>query len=85
MATAHGAGLMLAPALIPLCAGNPVLGRETLLLSVAAVAVHTLAALTVTGVVALLVYVGSASQSCGTAGSTSICYGRARWLQRVSC
>src|SRR5690242_8166634 len=47
MATAHGAGLMLAPALIPLCAGNPVLGRETLLLSVAAVAVHTLAALTV--------------------------------------
>ena len=56
MATAHGAGLMLVPALLPLCATMPAIGAGSLLLSVAAVAVHTTATLLVTGIVSLLVY-----------------------------
>jgi hypothetical protein len=56
MATAHGAGLMLVPALIPLCAGMPILGEASLRLSLLAVGVHTLATLGVTGLVAVLVY-----------------------------
>ena len=56
MATAHGAGLMLVPPLMPLCAGGPVLGERTLLVSLAAVGVHTLATLVVTGLIALVVY-----------------------------
>jgi hypothetical protein len=60
MATAHGAGLMLLPALVPLCANFPAVGRDTLFLSLAAVAIHTLTMLAVTGTVALVVhdYVG---------------------------
>lgn len=60
MATAHGAGLMLLPALMPLClAGSPMAeitatGSASVVL--AAVAVHTLAMLAVTGLVAVLVY-----------------------------
>ena len=56
MSTAHGAGLMLVPALIPLCiAGAP--GRESiasgpLMLALAAVGVHTAAMLAVTGLIA---------------------------------
>lgn len=56
MATAHGAGLMLLPALLPLCAGLPAGGRGPLLTSLAAVAVHTLTTLAVTGLVALAVH-----------------------------
>jgi hypothetical protein len=56
MATAHGAGLMLVPALIPLCAGMPIIGEASLWLSLAAVGVHTAATLAVTGLVAILVY-----------------------------
>jgi len=56
MATAHGAGLMLMPALVPLCAGLPALGGESVAVLLAAVAVHTLATLLVTGLVALVVY-----------------------------
>jgi hypothetical protein len=56
MATAHGAGLMLVPALVPLCASMPIIGGGSLLVSLAAVAVHTLAMLTVTGLVALVVH-----------------------------
>ncbi len=56
MATAHGAGLMLVPALVPLCASMPIIGGGSLLVSLAAVAVHTLAMLTVTGLVALAVH-----------------------------
>ena len=56
MATAHGAGLMLVPALIPLCMGNAP-ARETttsdaLLLALAAMGVHTAAMLAVTGLLA---------------------------------
>jgi hypothetical protein len=61
MATAHGAGLMLVPALMPLCAmptigGGSAIGGGALMISLGAVAVHTLAMLAVTGVVALVVH-----------------------------
>jgi hypothetical protein len=56
MATAHGAGLMLVPALIPLCGTAPSVGASPLALSLAATVVHTAAMLLVTGTVAVLVY-----------------------------
>jgi hypothetical protein len=56
MATAHGAGLMLVPALMPLCAGLPTIGGGSLMISLGAVAVHTLAMLAVTALVALVVH-----------------------------
>jgi hypothetical protein len=56
MATAHGAGLMLVPALVPLClAGTPareITASGSLLLALAAVGVHTAAMLVTTGVIA---------------------------------
>lgn len=56
MATTHGAGLMLVPALVPLCLGdNPareITASGSLLLALAAVGVHTAAMLVVTGVIA---------------------------------
>ena len=53
---AHGAGLMLVPALIPLCIGDAP-GRQStasgsLMLALVAVGVHTAAMLTVTGLIA---------------------------------
>jgi hypothetical protein len=60
MATGHGAGLMLAPIVIPLCvsapsaAGNVTAGSVPMAL--AAVAVHTSAMLAVTAAIAGLVY-----------------------------
>ena len=62
MATAHGAGLMLVPALLPLgIAGTPVLHHDhaigsSLPMALAAIGIHTLAMLTVTGVIAVVVY-----------------------------
>jgi hypothetical protein len=60
MASAHGAGLMLVPILVPLAgsgghAGHAMPG-SSLTAALAAVAVHTLAMLAVTAVVALIVY-----------------------------
>lgn len=56
MSTAHGAGLMLVPALIPLCAGDASVLEMTrsglLTLALAALGVHTAAMLAVTGMVA---------------------------------
>ncbi|RZL89249.1 MAG: hypothetical protein EOP82_20365 [Variovorax sp.] len=56
MATAHGAGLMLVPALVPLCfAGDPareITASGSLVLALAAVGVHTAAMLATTGVIA---------------------------------
>jgi hypothetical protein len=56
MSTAHGAGLMLVPALIPLCAGEPsalqMAGSGPLALALAAVGLHMAAMLTVTALVA---------------------------------
>ncbi len=56
MSTAHGAGLMLVPALIPLCMGDAPARESTasgsLTLALAAVCVHTAATLAVTGAIA---------------------------------
>jgi hypothetical protein len=55
MSTAHGAGLMLVPALVPLCAGDAsaleMTGSSPLMLALAALGVHTAAMLTVTGLI----------------------------------
>lgn len=56
MATAHGAGLMLVPVLIPLCGVTMAHLSGSLLVSLAAVGLHTLTTLLVTGAIALLVY-----------------------------
>jgi hypothetical protein len=60
MATAHGAGLMLVPVLIPLClAAAPaqeLTAAGSLPVALAAVGAHTLAMLATTGVIALAVY-----------------------------
>lgn len=66
MATAHGAGLMLVPALAPLClTDNPareIAASGSLVLAGAAVGVHTAAMLVTTGVVATGVCRGVAMQ-----------------------
>lgn len=60
MASAHGAGLMLVPVLIPLCLaaapGGELTAGGSLGISLAAVAVHTLAMLVVTAAIAAVVY-----------------------------
>jgi hypothetical protein len=56
MSTAHGAGLMLVPALIPLCVGDTsargISATGSLTLALAAIGLHTAAMLAVTGVIA---------------------------------
>jgi hypothetical protein len=60
MATAHGAGLMILPAMIPLCLTASPAGElsapSSAAMALAAVAVHTAAMLMVTGAVAIIVY-----------------------------
>ena len=60
MATAHVAGLMLLPAVVPLClASTPareITASGSLTVSLAAIGVHTLAMLSVTGLIAVVVY-----------------------------
>ncbi len=56
MASAHGAGLMLVPALLPLCVGARLSSSGSLLRALASVGVHTLALLAVTGLIALVVH-----------------------------
>jgi hypothetical protein len=60
MASAHGAGLMLVPVLIPLClAASPAGGLSaaaSVPVALAAVGVHTLAMLATTGAIAVAVY-----------------------------
>jgi hypothetical protein len=55
-ASAHGAGLMLVPALIPLCtgsgSGHAIAASGPLTLALAAVGIHTAAMLAVTGLIA---------------------------------
>jgi len=64
MATAHGAGLMLVPALVPLClSDNPareITASGSLLMALAAIGVHTAAMLAVTGAIAASVCRGFA-------------------------
>ena len=59
MAAAHGAGLMLWPALMPLCLpsdARAVPASATLVAGLAGVGVHTLAMLSVTAAIAAMVY-----------------------------
>jgi hypothetical protein len=60
MATAHGAGLMVLPALIPLCLADSSLGaiasKGSVGTTLAAVGIHTAAMLAVTGVIAIAVH-----------------------------
>jgi hypothetical protein len=58
MATAHGAGLMLWPALMPLCfpSGRNTAGSDALLSAALGVGVHTLAIVVVTATIAIAVY-----------------------------
>lgn len=60
MATAHGAGLMLLPVLIPLCLSSSAMKAITPESSFAtiltAVGIHTLSMLIVTGAIAILIY-----------------------------
>jgi len=60
MASAHGAGLMLVPAVIPLCfSGNEASGiavAGALVTSLAAVGLHTAVMVGVSGIIAVLVY-----------------------------
>ena len=62
MSTAHGAGLMLVPALIPLCIGDgparAITASGSLVLALAAVGVHMAAMLAVTGLTAAMVCAG---------------------------
>jgi hypothetical protein len=74
MSSLHGAGLMLVPALVPLCMGDGVTqdlaGASSLVLAVAGIAVHTASMLAVTALIA-----------------SGICRGvpsLARWLHRRS-
>ncbi len=66
MATAHGAGMMLVPALVPLCmTNNPaseINASGSLFVALAAVSVHTAAMLLTTGVIATGVCRGMATQ-----------------------
>ena len=60
MATAHGAGLMILPAIMPLCVAASPLGQlqasGSMIVTLAAVGVHTGAMLAVTGIIAIVVY-----------------------------
>jgi hypothetical protein len=60
MATGHGAGLMLVPVVLPLCLaaspGGELTAAGSVPVALAAIAVHTVAMLTVTGAIALGVY-----------------------------
>ncbi len=60
MATAHGAGLMIVPALIPLCLStspiHEITAGHTAAVSLAAVGVHTGAMLATTGLIAVVVF-----------------------------
>jgi len=60
MATAHGAGLMLLPALVPLCLSSSpaheITAGGSLGMTLAAVSVHTAAMLAVSGAIAIVVY-----------------------------
>jgi hypothetical protein len=73
VSTVHGAGLMLVPALVPLCVGEgparEMTASGSLTLALAAVGVHTAAMLAVTGVVAT-------GFCCGVDGV-------ARWLRSL--
>jgi hypothetical protein len=56
MATAHGAGLMLLPAVMPLCLGAAAPRTGSAWIGLLAVGLHTLAMLAITGAIAIVVF-----------------------------
>jgi len=56
MASAHGAGLMLVPALFPICLSGSSSAAHPLFAALAAVGLHTATMLLVTGIIAVSVY-----------------------------
>jgi hypothetical protein len=74
MSTAHGAGLMLVPALMPLCIADApardLSAFGSLALALAAVGVHTAAMIAVTGLIAMGV--------CGSVDAA------VRWLRSIT-
>ena len=86
MATVHGAGLMLVPALVPLClADNPareITASGSLVLALAAVGVHTAAMLVTTGVIATGVCRGLRFVSAATC---QVCDLRPGWTRLRIC
>lgn len=74
MATVHGAGLMLVPALVPLCMSDTpareIAASGSLVLALAAVGVHMMAMLATTGVIATAVCRGIAVHSRLLDGTT---------------
>ena len=84
MASAQGTGLMLVPALVPLCTSSaaaatlPAPGSSPLTLAVAAVAVHTAAMLFVTGLLATGVCRGVRAHGCALPRAI------ARWVWTVA-
>lgn len=81
VSTAHGAGLLLVPALMPLCLGDPSTptgaGSGPLLLALAAVAAHSAAMLVATAAVAAGAQVGLAAlrRSLQTLSWSMSCFG----------
>jgi hypothetical protein len=79
MSTAHGAGMMLVPALMPLCiAGSPareITASGSLALALAAVTLHMAAMLAVTGMLAM-----AACRSLALGGPRL-----RQWLRRPAC
>jgi len=76
MSSAHGAGLMLVPVLMPLCTGNAaareITASGSLMLAFAAVGIHTAAMIAVTGALAFGVCHGVALHRRLPAANTSI-------------
>jgi hypothetical protein len=75
MATAHGAGLMLVPVLVPLCLGEgparAITASGSLVLALVAVVVHTAAMLLTTGVIASGVCRGVVKRHCLLSGTAA--------------
>ncbi|WP_223621742.1 hypothetical protein [Lysobacter sp. ESA13C] len=75
MATMHGSGLMLVPALVPMClSGSPareITASGSMILALAAVAVHMAATLATTGVIAAAVSRGIAAQAHRLSGAAA--------------
>lgn len=75
VATVHGSGLMLVPALVPMClSGSPareITASGSLLLAFAAVALHMAATLATTGVIAAAVSRGIAAQAHRLSGAAA--------------
>jgi hypothetical protein len=84
MSTAHGSGMMLVPALIPLCLSDTpareITATGSMAMALAAVCVHTAAMLAVTGAIAVVASRILATNGCFfTSNSARLCLGVLTW------